>query len=98
MLLQMSFHIESGECEELNIQFHIQPQILLTNKEINPAELDFLLRYPVQPGASSPVDFLSNHSWGGVKVRKQEVPDAEEEREIVVADVWSWLMMNMGDV
>ncbi|XP_068161051.1 dynein axonemal heavy chain 9 [Antennarius striatus] len=42
-------------------------QILLINKEINPAELDFLLRYPVQPGVTSPVDFLSNHSWGGIK-------------------------------
>uniref|UniRef100_A0A671VS67 Dynein axonemal heavy chain 17 n=1 Tax=Sparus aurata TaxID=8175 RepID=A0A671VS67_SPAAU len=41
--------------------------ILLMNKEINPAELDFLLRYPVQPGVTSPVDFLSNHSWGGIK-------------------------------
>lgn len=38
------------------------------NKDINPAELDFLLRYPVQPGVTSPVDFLSNHSWGGIKV------------------------------
>lgn len=38
------------------------------NKEINPSELDFLLRYPVQPGVTSPVDFLSNHSWGGIKV------------------------------
>ena len=40
------------------------------NKEINPAELDFLLRYPVQPGVTSPVDFLSNHSWGGIKVQR----------------------------
>uniref|UniRef100_A0A8D2ZL57 Uncharacterized protein n=1 Tax=Scophthalmus maximus TaxID=52904 RepID=A0A8D2ZL57_SCOMX len=30
-------------------------------------ELDFLLRYPVQPGLTSPVDFLSHHSWGGIK-------------------------------
>uniref|UniRef100_A0A4W3HQF7 Dynein heavy chain 9, axonemal n=1 Tax=Callorhinchus milii TaxID=7868 RepID=A0A4W3HQF7_CALMI len=30
-------------------------------------ELDFLLRYPAQPGFCSPVDFLSNQSWGGVK-------------------------------
>ena len=44
------------------------PQILLMDKEINPVELDFLLRYPVQPGVTSPVDFFSNHSWGGIKV------------------------------
>lgn len=54
--------------------FVVLPQILLMNKEINPAELDFLLRYPVQPGVASPVDFLSNHSWGGIKVgRKAEM-------------------------
>lgn len=38
------------------------------NKEINTTELDFLLRYPAQPGLTSPVDFLSNQSWGGIKV------------------------------
>lgn len=48
------------------------PQVLLMNNEINPAELDFLLRYPVQPGVTSPVDFLSNHSWGGVKVQRKK--------------------------
>lgn len=46
-------------------------KILMMNKDINPAELDFLLRYPVQPGVSSPVDFLSNHSWGGIKVHTE---------------------------
>jgi len=37
-------------------------------KDINPTELDFLLRYPAVPGLVSPVDFLSNLSWGGIKV------------------------------
>ena len=37
-------------------------------KDINPEELDFLLRYPAVPGLTSPVDFLSNLSWGGIKV------------------------------
>jgi len=37
-------------------------------KDINPSELDFLLRYPAVPGLVSPVDFLSNISWGGIKV------------------------------
>uniref|UniRef100_A0A665X1X3 Dynein, axonemal, heavy chain 9 n=1 Tax=Echeneis naucrates TaxID=173247 RepID=A0A665X1X3_ECHNA len=59
------------ECDKLTYIAHpsclLGPQILLMNKEINPAELDFLLRYPVQPGVTSPVDFLSNHSWGGIK-------------------------------
>jgi len=43
-------------------------QVLLMEKDINPEELDFLLRYPAVPGLISPVDFLSNLSWGGIKV------------------------------
>ena len=37
-------------------------------KEISSTELDFLLRFPAAVNVSSPVDFLSNHSWGGIKV------------------------------
>ncbi|XP_075314376.1 dynein axonemal heavy chain 9 [Odontesthes bonariensis] len=55
------------ECDKLTYIAQLVFQILLMNNEINPAELDFLLRYPVQPGVTSPVDFLSNHSWGGIK-------------------------------
>jgi len=36
-------------------------------KEINPVELDFLLRYPSTPNSASPVDFISNVSWGAIK-------------------------------
>jgi len=43
-------------------------QVLLMEKDIHPEELDFLLRYPAVPGLISPVDFLSNLSWGGIKV------------------------------
>ncbi|XP_078081541.1 dynein axonemal heavy chain 9 [Mustelus asterias] len=55
------------ECDKLTYTAQVTFQVLLTNKEINAKELDFLLRYPAQPGVSSPVDFLSNHSWGGIK-------------------------------
>ncbi|KAM4031554.1 dynein axonemal heavy chain 9 isoform 1-T1 [Anomaloglossus baeobatrachus] len=55
------------ECDKLTYTAQLAFQILLMSKEINPAELDFLLRYPAQPGLSSPVDFLSNQSWGGIK-------------------------------
>ena len=37
------------------------------NKTIDPSELDFLLRFPVVPNVSSPVEFLSHNSWGGIK-------------------------------
>lgn len=43
-------------------------QILVMKKEINPVELDFLLRFPFKAGLGSPVDFLSNQAWGGIKV------------------------------
>uniref|UniRef100_A0ABM5FM48 Dynein axonemal heavy chain 9 isoform X2 n=1 Tax=Pogona vitticeps TaxID=103695 RepID=A0ABM5FM48_9SAUR len=56
------------ECDKLTYMAQIAFQILLMNKEINATELDFLLRYPAQPGVISPVDFLSNQSWGGIKV------------------------------
>ena len=36
-------------------------------KEISQAELDFLLRYPYKSNVVSPVDFLNNVSWGGIK-------------------------------
>ncbi|UYV67054.1 DNAH9 [Cordylochernes scorpioides] len=41
--------------------------ILLKSKQIDPEELDFLLRYPAVPNHTSPVDFLSSLGWGGIK-------------------------------
>ncbi|XP_030390149.1 dynein heavy chain 9, axonemal isoform X7 [Gopherus evgoodei] len=55
------------ECDKLTYTAQVTFQILLMNNEINMVELDFLLRYPAQPGVTSPVEFLSNHSWGGIK-------------------------------
>ena len=43
-------------------------QVLIMNKEVNPVELDFLLRFPTTPNVTSPVDFMNNNSWGGIKV------------------------------
>ena len=37
-------------------------------KEISPQELDFLLRFPVTPNVTSPVDFISNAGWGAIKI------------------------------
>ncbi|NWH49049.1 DYH9 protein, partial [Fregata magnificens] len=55
------------ECDKLTYTAQVTFQILLMSKEINTVELDFLLRYPVQTRVTSPVEFLSNHSWGGIK-------------------------------
>lgn len=40
-------------------------------KELNPVELDFLLRFPFKAGVVSPVDFLQRQGWGGIKVGLQ---------------------------
>jgi dynein heavy chain len=55
------------ECDKLIFLAQMTFQILLTSKEIDPAELDFLLRFPITPNLVSPVDFLTHASWGGVK-------------------------------
>nr|CAB3238637.1 dynein beta chain, ciliary-like [Phallusia mammillata] len=56
------------ECDKLTFTAQVAMQILLATKEINVVEMDFLLRFPVKMDANSPVDFLSNYSWGGIKV------------------------------
>ncbi|KAM9001324.1 dynein axonemal heavy chain 17 [Sarcophilus harrisii] len=43
-------------------------QVLSMKKELNPIELDFLLRFPFKAGIPSPVDFLLHQGWGGIKV------------------------------
>lgn len=43
-------------------------QVLAIKKEVSPAELDFLLRFPFKAGVTSPVDFLQPQGWGGIKV------------------------------
>ncbi|NXH86672.1 DYH17 protein, partial [Edolisoma coerulescens] len=42
-------------------------QVLAIKKEVNPAELDFLLRFPSKAGVTSPVDFLQHQGWGAIK-------------------------------
>ncbi|KAK7573934.1 hypothetical protein V9T40_011125 [Parthenolecanium corni] len=42
-------------------------QILLEKEEINTQELDFFLRFPTMSHVSSPVDFLSDSNWGGIR-------------------------------
>lgn len=38
----------------------------MISEEITILELDFLLRFPIKPHVTSPVDFISNHAWGGI--------------------------------
>lgn len=55
------------ECDKLIFMAQMTFQILLTSGEIDPVELDFLLRFPVTPNVTSPVDFLTNTNWGVIK-------------------------------
>jgi dynein heavy chain len=55
------------EKDKLTFTAQVAFQILLNKGEINPTELDFLLRFPAKTDQGSPVDFLSNIGWGGIK-------------------------------
>lgn len=59
------------ECDKLIFMAQMAFQILLNSQEIQASELDFLLRFPVMANVTSPVDFLTNLSWGGVKALAQ---------------------------
>ncbi len=54
------------ERDKLTFMSQLVIQVFLQSKEIIPAELDFLLRYPYTPNMQSPVEFLSGSSWGGI--------------------------------
>ncbi|XP_008208864.1 dynein beta chain, ciliary-like [Nasonia vitripennis] len=56
------------EADKLTFLCQMAIQILLQTKEINRSEVDFLLRYPFDPNVVSPVDFLGNSSWAGIKL------------------------------
>ncbi|XP_039357488.1 dynein heavy chain 17, axonemal isoform X17 [Mauremys reevesii] len=56
------------ERDKLIFMAQVAFQVLLMKKEVNPVELDFLLRFPFKAGLTSPVDFLQSQGWGGIKV------------------------------
>ncbi|KAK6645275.1 hypothetical protein RUM43_001551 [Polyplax serrata] len=70
------------ECDKLIFTSQMAFQILLTNEEIQPVELDFFLRFPITPHVTSPVDFLSNNSWGGVRTLAQKDEFRNLDRDI----------------
>jgi len=62
------------ECDKLTFTAQMTIQILTMSGDIDPTELEFLLRYPAITNVYSPVDFLSNTSWGGIKVMNCDPP------------------------
>ncbi|CAH6779586.1 Dnah11 [Phodopus roborovskii] len=55
------------EKDKLTFLSQMTFQILLRRNEIDPLELDFLLRFAVERSYASPVDFLTPQSWSAVK-------------------------------
>ncbi|XP_063095395.1 dynein axonemal heavy chain 11 isoform X2 [Cavia porcellus] len=55
------------EKDKLTFLSQMAFQILLRKKEIDPIELDFLLRFTVERTYLSPVDFLTTQSWSAIK-------------------------------
>ena len=56
------------------------------SKMIEPTELDFLLRYPAVLNVTSPVDFLSHSSWGGIKALSNMEQFRNLDKDIEVLD------------
>lgn len=54
------------ERDKIILKAQVTLQILLNANKIDPIELDYLLRFPCAPNSVSPLDFISNTSWGGI--------------------------------
>ncbi|XP_063306953.1 dynein axonemal heavy chain 11 [Pelobates fuscus] len=63
-------YVSQGLFEKDKLTFLSQTafQILLKLKDIDPLELDFLLRFPVENAKRSAVDFLTVQSWSAIKM------------------------------
>ncbi|XP_031848127.1 dynein beta chain, ciliary [Nomia melanderi] len=59
------------ENDKLTFLCQMTIQIFMQSEEITQSELDFLLRFPYIPDLISPVDFLTNVGWGGIKYLSQ---------------------------
>lgn len=55
------------ERDKLILMAQMTIQIMLQANQIEPADLDFLLRFPSVPNSYSPVDFIAHLGWGGIR-------------------------------
>ena len=55
------------ERDKLTFTAQVAFQVLSNRGEIDPVELDFLLRFPIKTDQGTPNDFISNSGWGGIK-------------------------------
>ena len=70
------------ERDKLTFCAQVAFQVLLNRGEIVPTELDFLLRFPAKADQGSPVDFLPNTGWGGIKTLAEMPEFAGLDRDI----------------
>ncbi|XP_045053259.2 dynein axonemal heavy chain 11 isoform X2 [Desmodus rotundus] len=56
-----------NDLRKINPIYQFSLKILLRKKEIDPVELDFLLRFTIEQTYLSPVDFLTTQSWSAIK-------------------------------
>lgn len=75
------------ECDKLTFTSQVTFQILLKAQKIDPNELDFLLRFPSVPNLVSPVEFLSNFSWGGIRAlsEMEEFRNLDQDLEVGIS-------------
>ncbi|CAD7085079.1 unnamed protein product [Hermetia illucens] len=55
------------ERDKLTFVSHMILQILMHSEQIPKEEMDFLFRYPYDQNAISPLPFVSNAAWGGIR-------------------------------
>lgn len=74
------------ECDKLTFTSQVTFQVLLKAQKIEPNELEFLLRFPSVPNLVSPVGFLSNHSWGGIKAlsEMEQFRNLDQDLEVLI--------------
>lgn len=65
------------------------------SKELDPRELDFLLRFNIDHSYVSPVDFLSNTAWSAVKVSTNLETHTHTLKEVTIItcntpEAWTW--------
>ena len=74
------------EYDKLTFTSQVTFQILLKAQKIEPKELDFLLRFPSVPNAISPVSFLSNYSWGGIRAlsEMEQFRNLDQDLEVIL--------------
>ncbi|CAK9799022.1 Dynein beta chain, ciliary [Anthophora plagiata] len=70
------------EADKLTFLCQMTIQIFMESKEITQSELDFLLRFTYIPDLTSPVDFLTNVGWGGIKYLSQMEEFQNLEKDI----------------